>query len=449
MKSLNINSSNVLVSICTPTYNRANLISRSIQSAINQKFTNYEIIIVDDGSDDNTKDIIDSIITSEKEILYFKSHKNEGISNARNKCIELAKGDFILWLDSDDILDPHILCEYYSILINNEIDIIYCNIESYSINNKKLNYHLFPVDYSANEHLFLSNLIFSFGIATGGTLIRKRLYKKYGVYNEKIRFGEDYDFFSRTVPNSRVHLVPKVLYKVLIHSKNSFSGAMVYRDTSYHSLVMKDIIKNYSLKEIFPQFDKNNKNLHIQKYCINWDLKYAKTKALLRLAKGFFYNHDFYNCKELLKRIGSKKTTSTLFLLVKAYIGLADYNLAMGIIHKHLPQKHKLLALCLELKKIETKLKTGVIISSSQQILLKDIKNKIGFYPSVFYLYKLSIKKTSDNLLKYAITSPINFLKQSIFFSGIDLNEEEINSAIDRIIKPIVFCINSEGRGHE
>lgn len=440
MNSINKCSSNILISICIPTYNRADIINNSIQSAISQSFNNYEIVVVDDGSNDNTKDIVDLFITKERDnkIQYFKSHKNEGISNARNKCIELAKGDFILWLDSDDILEPNILCEYYSILINNEIDIIYCNIESYSINNKKLNYHLFPKDYGANEHLFLGNLIFSFGIATGGTLMKKSLYKKYGLYNEKIRFGEDYDFFSRSVPNSKVHLVPNVLYKVFIHSKNSFSGPMVYKDTSYHSLVMKDIIKNYSLKEIFPQFDENKKNLHIQKYCINWEIKHAKAKALLRLAKGFFLNHDFYNCKELLKRIESK-STSTLFLLVKAYIGLGDYVLAMNILQKHFPQKNKLLTLCLELKKIEMKLREGLMISSSQQKILKDIKKKIGFYPSVFYLYKFNIKKTNDNLLKYAITSPMKFRNRNNYFFEIDFNKEEINSAINRIIEPIVF----------
>jgi glycosyltransferase involved in cell wall biosynthesis len=94
---------NPLVSILIPSYNSEKWIKSTIQSALNQTYKNKEIIIVDDGSTDNTLKIAKQF---ESNCLKVISQKNQGASAARNKALSLSQGDFIQWLDSDDILAP-------------------------------------------------------------------------------------------------------------------------------------------------------------------------------------------------------------------------------------------------------------------------------------------------------------------------------------------------------
>ncbi|VXC09476.1 Glycosyl transferase [Flavobacterium sp. 9AF] len=95
-----------LVSIITPTFNSANYIAETIASVQNQTYLNWEMIIVDDGSSDETENIVASIIENDKRIQFYKLDKNSGPAVARNTAIEKAKGDFMTFIDADDIWFP-------------------------------------------------------------------------------------------------------------------------------------------------------------------------------------------------------------------------------------------------------------------------------------------------------------------------------------------------------
>ena len=92
-----------LVSICIPTYNRAHMVNRAIESALSQTYPNIEIIVVDDGSTDNTDDLVFSY--QDSRVTYVKNFKNLGQFRTFNRCIELAKGKYIHILHSDDYID--------------------------------------------------------------------------------------------------------------------------------------------------------------------------------------------------------------------------------------------------------------------------------------------------------------------------------------------------------
>lgn len=104
----------MLFSIIIPTYNRAHMISRGIESVINQTYTNWELIIIDDGSTDNTKEVVESY--NDSRIQYYWQ-KNQERSVARNNGIGKAKGDWICFLDSDDWYDKDCLKFYHDIII--------------------------------------------------------------------------------------------------------------------------------------------------------------------------------------------------------------------------------------------------------------------------------------------------------------------------------------------
>lgn len=99
---------NILVSIVIPTYNRANLIIETLDSVTNQSYQNWECIIVDDGSTDNTQDVVENYVNKDSRFSFYKRPANRpnGGNAARNFGLSVSKGQLINWLDSDDKLMP-------------------------------------------------------------------------------------------------------------------------------------------------------------------------------------------------------------------------------------------------------------------------------------------------------------------------------------------------------
>lgn len=97
------NKTDVLISIVMPAYNAEDLILDSVNSVINQTYTNWELIIIDDGSVDRTVQVVDELTQEDKRIHLLKNIENKGVAATRNKGIKVAMGDWIAFLDSDDL----------------------------------------------------------------------------------------------------------------------------------------------------------------------------------------------------------------------------------------------------------------------------------------------------------------------------------------------------------
>lgn len=111
------------VSIITPTYNCAIFIEKTIESVIKQTYTDWELIIVDDCSTDNTEAIVSEYIKKDRRIRYIKLEKNSGAAVARNKAMELASGKYMAFLDSDDIWQRDKLIKQISFMELNNYNI--------------------------------------------------------------------------------------------------------------------------------------------------------------------------------------------------------------------------------------------------------------------------------------------------------------------------------------
>ena len=107
-----------LVSIIMPSYNTADFIDRSIKSVINQTYTDWELIIVDDCSTDNTEEIVNSF--SDERIKFFKNETNSGAAVSRNKALREASGRWIAFLDSDDLWHPEKLERQIAFMVEND-----------------------------------------------------------------------------------------------------------------------------------------------------------------------------------------------------------------------------------------------------------------------------------------------------------------------------------------
>jgi teichuronic acid biosynthesis glycosyltransferase TuaG len=127
-----------LVSIITPSYNSSKFIKDCIASVFSQTYKNWEMIIVDDCSKDNSKEIISELSTKDKRIKPIFLEKNVGAAEARNAAIRQSKGKYVAFLDSDDLWNPKKLEKQLSFMYENEIAFSYTNYQFMSENGADL-----------------------------------------------------------------------------------------------------------------------------------------------------------------------------------------------------------------------------------------------------------------------------------------------------------------------
>lgn len=130
-----------LVSIIMPSYNTGQYIAESIQSVRNQTYTNWELIIVDDCSTDNTDDVINQYLINER-IHYIKNDKNSGAAVSRNRALREANGRWIAFLDSDDLWMPDKLKRQIDFMEKNGYSFTYTNYEEIDVSGKKTGVHV-------------------------------------------------------------------------------------------------------------------------------------------------------------------------------------------------------------------------------------------------------------------------------------------------------------------
>lgn len=128
---------NELVSIITPSYNTASYISETIESVLAQTYNNWEMIIVDDCSPDNTDEVV-SLYLSDERIKYFKNEKNSGAAVSRNRALREAKGRWIAFLDSDDLWMPDKLEKQIKFMAENNYSFSYTDYSHIDENSKSM-----------------------------------------------------------------------------------------------------------------------------------------------------------------------------------------------------------------------------------------------------------------------------------------------------------------------
>ena len=218
---------NPLVSVIIPTYNRSTVISRAIQSIIKQDYDNWELLIVDDGSNDGTPDIVESYIREDKRIKYFYQSSNQGACVARNEGIKNACGDFITFLDSDDEYLPDKLRAqldlFYTSPVKN-LGVVSCGMDH--VNPDGLVYISKIPKFNGNvlDRLLSKKYV---GAGTPSLMIHKKIVDDGIFFDPKMPAGQDYDFLVRVSQKYNFDFVGKSLVRVHHHSMDR-----VYNKTS-------------------------------------------------------------------------------------------------------------------------------------------------------------------------------------------------------------------------
>jgi glycosyltransferase involved in cell wall biosynthesis len=179
-----------LISVIIPTYNRANLILRAIDSVLNQSYKNFELIIVDDGSTDNTHEVLTPLIQTDK-IKYFK-RQNCGVSASRNFGVSQSLGNYITFLDSDDEWLPHKLQDQLHYFSHNpEVRIVYGE-EIWIRNGIRVNQK--AIHKKSGGSIFLA-CVEQCLIGPSSVMLEKKLFFEMGGFDESFVVCEDYDLW--------------------------------------------------------------------------------------------------------------------------------------------------------------------------------------------------------------------------------------------------------------
>lgn len=182
------------ISVIIPAYNSACFIGDTFLSLQNQTFEDFEVIVIDDGSQDNTKEVVATWQKKDPRIKYFYK-ENGGVSSARNMGIEKAEGNFLSFLDSDDTFEPEFLEKtYMKITVDNKC---LCYSGYYHRIGNKIS-RAIPDSFDIADILaFVMNKQW---ISTDSWLIRRTFLQKKRIYfNENLHYGEDFEFFGRLI----------------------------------------------------------------------------------------------------------------------------------------------------------------------------------------------------------------------------------------------------------
>lgn len=211
-------ATNLMVSVIIPTYNRARYIREAVDSVLAQTYNNTEIIVVDDGSTDNTKEILNHYGSK----IRYIYQKNSGPSASRNKGIKQSNGEVIAFLDSDDIWLPEKLeLQVKLIQQSQNIGLVSGGIYMADASGKIISDPIIKRNYE-NRRSFIRELMVH-NIVTGGgstALIKKKCFDELGLFNEDLWIGEDWNMWLRIAKQYEVKFVEKPLVKYRIHGSN-------------------------------------------------------------------------------------------------------------------------------------------------------------------------------------------------------------------------------------
>lgn len=212
----------VQISIVVPMYNAEKCIERCIKSVVKQNYKNLEMLIIDDGSNDNSAHIVKSYQDKYSWIIYHKK-KNGGVSSARNEGIYLSNGKYIIFLDADDELKNNMCTEMIDCIERDNADIAICGFETI---NEKYEKNIFspPIELCKENNIIsdcFEQLFWNYQLHTPWNKIFRKD-KIEHLFNEKKSNGEDLEFVLAFLKNNRkIALTNQILY--VNHSENKTS----------------------------------------------------------------------------------------------------------------------------------------------------------------------------------------------------------------------------------
>jgi glycosyltransferase involved in cell wall biosynthesis len=234
-----------------PTHNRANYIQQAVSSVLTQEFHDFEIVVVDDGSTDDTEQVLQRL--SDNRIKYYKTPKR-GAPFARNFGVMNAQGQYLFKLDSDDILLANALTRYVEFISKYpDVDVFYGDLLVVDEDLQALSSQEYSDWYGMRAEL-LAETVRQSPIPNPGACIRGTAFNRVGLYNVSFRRAHDYEWWSRAVSVLQFKHIPESTIGWRWHDDNMSATPTTKQkhDSSFEARVLENMIVRYSLQELFP-----------------------------------------------------------------------------------------------------------------------------------------------------------------------------------------------------
>lgn len=232
------------VSVIIPVYNAEKYIKRTIDSVLNQTYNDFEIIVIDDGSTDNSKKILDEY---KDKVRYFYQN-NSGVSSARNNAIKLSSGKYIALLDQDDLWYPQKLEIQINYLKEHPDTALLYSDCNYIDENDNINFRLFEKNKSYQGNVFKELIIDNF-IPIPTVLIKKEVLEKVGLFLENYTFAEEHELYIRIAKDHKIGYIDEPLAGYRVHDSNL--SKQIDRSIKEDISVKEDVLAKYA-SEIEP-----------------------------------------------------------------------------------------------------------------------------------------------------------------------------------------------------
>lgn len=203
------------VSVLMPIWNtRAEHLREAMESILNQTFTDFEYLILND-SPDNTK--LDEIVASynDPRIRYARNEKNVGITPSRNKLLQMAEGEYIAIFDHDDISEPTRLEKQVAYLdAHPEVGVLGSWVREFPLDK--------TVRYPENDEEIRMGLMWGCVVPHSAAMVRRKVLEEHGImYEERFSPSEDYALWCRLIPHTQFHNLPEVLFRYRLYEGNT------------------------------------------------------------------------------------------------------------------------------------------------------------------------------------------------------------------------------------
>ena len=204
------------VSIVICSFNRADFLPRALDSVLKQTYDNFEVIIIDDGSTDNTEEVAQKYLARDERIKYFRNSANLGIARSRNKGVVLSQGEYIAMLDSDDYwLSPEKLQKQVVFLdTNSKVGIVGTGIVLVDENDREIKQDI----YETEDKNIRARILAKNQFAQSSVLFRKKAFNQAGNYDESLNVCEDLALWLALGLKYEFANLAEALVAYLIHS---------------------------------------------------------------------------------------------------------------------------------------------------------------------------------------------------------------------------------------
>ena len=305
------------ISVVIPVYNGMKYLPETMESVLGQTFTDFEVIVVNDGSTDNTREWVEQI--QDNRIRLINQTNQGSASAARNKGISQAKGDYIAFLDADDVWESTKLAKQLEAFkVNPEVGLVYTWV-AYINGEGKSTGRVFQHQDEGEvwEKLVQQNIVECGSVA----MVRRQCFTELGVFDQSLRIAEDWDMWLRIANNYNFAVVPEALVKYRQHANS--------KSKNYPSMLgdFRIIVEKAFQSAPFEKLHLRNISYGKINFCLAWKCLQSTSKDYQKAE--YFLKQALLHCSNL--RFSKEYFRLSIAITMMKLLGAESYSKFLGL----------------------------------------------------------------------------------------------------------------------